>query len=297
MSHTTYESVAWENNLPVKILHFNLKEISKQYPQLDIQSTNFIPLHWHRSIEFTYVKKGNIFLRVNDNLTQINSGEYLLVNHNELHEIHSNVEADTEAICLIISYDYLKNSIPDFDTLYFKLNPEHSSYKNFKQRFEKIVNYYNDHNEYNYLRITSIINEIMFDLINYHSSKIKHENVREQAYIKEVINYIHSHYNEDLTLETMSSEFHISREHFSRLFKARLNTSFLNYLQNYRIYQAFPEIVNSNLTIDAISRKHGFPNTKSLIAQFKKRYNATPMEYRKKHHQEISIIDHNLNIE
>lgn len=85
----------------------------------------------------------------------------------------------------------------------------------------------------------------------------------------------------------------MSREHFASLFKASIGSTFLEYLTDYRIYQAFPGIVKTNHTIELISRKCGFSSSKALITQFKSRYHQTPAHFRKKY--KISIFDHNDN--
>lgn len=48
------------------------------------------------------------------------------------------------------------------------------------------------------------------------------------------------------------------------------------YLTDYRLFQAFPDIISTDKTIEEISLDHGFPNSKSFIYQFKQRYNMTP---------------------
>ena len=70
MSRTTYESVQMDENLPMRILHFShdrplLLPDGRSY-QFDAATLQFVPPHWHRSIELTYVVSGTIHVRQND---------------------------------------------------------------------------------------------------------------------------------------------------------------------------------------------------------------------------------------
>lgn len=291
MTKTTYETINYDEMLPVKLIHFNEDLLKLQFPSIDFSTVNFIPLHWHRSIEFSYVKKGKLVLRTSSSTKEINEGEFLIVNHNELHEIHNVPSKETDVICCIISYDFIKSIIPTIDDIYFVLDSSHASYSKFSEMFETISDLYFESGKYNYLKITAILYTMFYELLSYHSTLRVVQYDVDQQLIKDMINYIHDNYSSEITLQDISAHFGFSREHFSRLFKSKLNISFYSYLTNYRLFQAMPDVSDSNKTIESIALSHGFPNTKSFIEAFKKSYNTTPLEFRKNH--EISIIDHN----
>lgn len=295
MNKTTYESVKIEPNHFANILHFTplmLSEEQLNHREYYKHGTDyFIPPHWHRALEFTYVKKGKLTLRINGETKIIKTGEFLLVNSGELHELQSLENEDFDIQCLIISYPLLKYLIPDFYSYRFELRKDTKSMDHFKDKFEQIMSLNKDDFEYNYLKINSIILDLVFDLLKEHVMKKEKGMMESQEFIIGAIDYIHVNYEKPLTLEQISKDFGMSREHFARLFKASIGSTFLQYLTDYRIYRAFPEIVHSDLTIESIGRKHGFPNTKALISQFDARYGKTPAKYRKDH--KISIIDHN----
>lgn len=173
-------------------------------------------------------------------------------------------------ICLIIFYDFLLSIIPNFDTFIFSLANKQNSYEYMKIKFDQILTYYNQKQKYNYLKINALLYEILAMLLEdyCHIKSLHIEN--NQQFIKGSIHYIHEHYQEDISLEMISNHFHVSREHFSRMFKIKMRTTFYQYLIDYRIYRVFPEIVHTDTTIDVIARKHGFLNIKSLTSQFKK---------------------------
>lgn len=74
-----YESIRLEDNLYVKVLHFDTETQSIIYPVIDNQVVKFILFHWYRSIEFSYVKKGKVNVRTSSELAQISAANYLLL--------------------------------------------------------------------------------------------------------------------------------------------------------------------------------------------------------------------------
>lgn len=291
MIKTTYEKNQMDDKLPVRILLFDDTEHS-QLRIADLNSTvqQFVPPHWHRSIEMTYVMKGVLNLKSSDYTGKILPGEFLLVNSGVLHEISNDPSNDVEIIVFIISYDFLKETIPNFDEVGFDIKSRTDSYQELSQLFIEIRSLYLRNERYDYLKIRARLLEIISILMDKHLIDYAQDS-KNHLHAREVLDYIHENYSSDLKLNDVAKKYHVSREHFSREFKKNIGITFSDYLMNYRIYQAFADIVNSKDTIQEIALRHGFPSTKSLITQFKRKYDLTPSAYRKT--KVTTILDHN----
>lgn len=291
MIKTTYERNMMDENLPVRILLFDDTELS----QLNIadegsEVQHFVPPHWHRSIEMTYVVKGTLNLQLGESSRKVKSGEFLLVNSGVLHEVSNDPSPDIEVIVFIISYDFLKDKIANFDEIGFDIYNNRTTYSEFSRLFIEIRELYRRNETYAYLKIRAKLLEILAILMDKHQIKFDAES-KDHEKIREVLEYIHANYNHDLTQHEVAEEYHVSREHFSRQFKKKIGITFTDYLINYRIYRAFTDIVMTNDAIQDVALRHGFPNTKSFITHFKRKYKMTPNAYRRSH--KPSIIDHN----
>ncbi|MFB6732399.1 helix-turn-helix domain-containing protein, partial [Bacillus mobilis] len=134
-----------------------------------------------------------------------------------------------------------------------------------------------------YIKINSLIYEIVYILLRY--CKVG-ENLDNNFQLgnrqKEVITYIYKRYNEELKLKDVAKHFFVSEEHFSRMFKKSFGSNFTTFLTRYRLYKAYEDIIRSTSSVQDIAVKHGFPNIKSFISQFKGKYGYTPLQYRKK---------------
>mgnify|MGYP003307334106 CR=1 FL=1 len=72
-----------------------------------------------------------------------------------------------------------------------------------------------------------------------------------------------------------------SESHFMRYFKEMMNTSFIDYLRDYRLTMATRLLLSSDSSILTISEEVGFDNLSYFNRAFKKQYGMTPSQYRK----------------
>ena len=98
--------------------------------------------------------------------------------------------------------------------------------------------------------------------------------------IRQMCDYIDSHYAEKLNLNTLSEKFYISREYASRIFKKEIDTTFINYLTDVRLKHACHLLVHTDLSVATIADRTGFRESGYLIRVFRKMYGLTPKEYR-----------------
>lgn len=146
--------------------------------------------------------------------------------------------------------------------------------------FDSNMNLYTEFGQLKSLEeIKEWFNQAISNLQVFISQKQDNQNVE---LINQIKSYIQEHYTEPLTLDIISDEFHISRSYFSKLFKDQMNTTFLNYLNEIRIEKASALLIESKDNIVDIAEKTGYLNKQNIIRAFKKYYNMTPTEYRKK---------------
>lgn len=100
--------------------------------------------------------------------------------------------------------------------------------------------------------------------------------------VKQVSEYIDTHYSEKITLESLSKEFFISKFHLAREFKRITGSTLGSYLLGRRISNAKNLLRFTNASIEEIGQSCGIPDTGYFIKVFKKAENMTPKQYRKK---------------
>ena len=85
-----------------------------------------------------------------------------------------------------------------------------------------------------------------------------------------------------ITIADAATEVGISQSHFMKYFKNTMGTSFIDYLNEYRLTMASRLLQSSDSSILAISEEVGYDNLSYFNRTFKKRYGMTPSAYRKK---------------
>ncbi len=98
--------------------------------------------------------------------------------------------------------------------------------------------------------------------------------------INDLLNYIDTHYTENLNLENMAAHIGFSKFHFSRLFKQYTGFTFNDYL-NYRRLKAAEELLaDRSISITEVALRSGFSSISSFNRLFKESKHCTPKEYR-----------------
>lgn len=104
---------------------------------------------------------------------------------------------------------------------------------------------------------------------------------RTQDYIDRACMYIQNNFQDDITVDMIAKYLFINRTYLFRIFKARLNMSPSEYLQDYRLKQACYMLARSSHSITDIAFYCGFNSVSLFCKAFKKKYKISAMNYRK----------------
>ena len=152
--------------------------------------------------------------------------------------------------------------------------------------FKELVPLYINEPEGYRLRTESIVLELLYLLAGHFSIPLVKEDLpegeAEPLRIQEILAYIEAHYAEPLTLETVSAEFGLSREYFSRLFHKSVGITFLQHLNRVRIAHLYDDLVHTDEGIMNLCERHGLTNYKLFSRLFKEIYGCTPREIRRR---------------
>ena len=98
--------------------------------------------------------------------------------------------------------------------------------------------------------------------------------------IRPAMEYIHSHKNENVSMEQMAKLCHLSSSYFSRLFAKEMGETFSNYLARQKVEWAKQLLESTDNTISRIAEELGFNDDGYFIKVFKKYEGTTPANYR-----------------
>jgi AraC-like DNA-binding protein len=113
--------------------------------------------------------------------------------------------------------------------------------------------------------------------------RLSGDNKKQEARITDIKNaaaYIQQHYRDQITVESITRQFNISKYYFIRLFKQHMGTSPYDYLINYRINKAKMLLNSTDMPIGEIASYVGFLDVCNFIKHFKRQTGIKPTEYR-----------------
>ena len=107
------------------------------------------------------------------------------------------------------------------------------------------------------------------------------KNNQQNALVQSIFYYLEHNYYKDITLDTLSDELNISKNHIITSFRKETNMTPMAYLRKIRLQQASILLSGTNLSVQEISMSVGIPDSNYFIKLFKKEYGTTPYSYRK----------------
>lgn len=109
-------------------------------------------------------------------------------------------------------------------------------------------------------------------------------------FMDKLISYIDAHLGDDLSLETLSERFFISKYHLSRTFRKTLGVSVHQYILKKRLKAAVGLLVSPK-DLMQIGEMCGFSDYSSFFRAFKKEYGESPAAYRARLVQTLSDVE------
>ncbi|NEW08352.1 AraC family transcriptional regulator [Paenibacillus sp. SYP-B3998] len=249
--------------------------------------------HYHDAYEILYFISGEIYYFVEDKTYPIVSGSLLFININDLHKLVNSSGKPFERITLLFKQQFFSNFMINNDN--FDLFSSFTSSSNIlrlkgseqsfiENLFEKMI-----HEEsrqppgfvhYQQLLLIELLIFIKRKVDAGESSSWE-EPHRTHKKVFEIIDYIHSHYNQRLTLACLSKRFFISASYFSRIFKDTTGFTFIEYLNNVRIKEARLLLLESKFNMTQISESVGFDSLTHFGRTFKEITGLPPLQYRR----------------
>ena len=96
------------------------------------------------------------------------------------------------------------------------------------------------------------------------------------------LTYISEHYTEDLSLPDVAEQVGLHPQYFSKYFREHMGLTLTEYINQLRIVNSLPLVMNSDQSLLDIALASGFNNYKTYNTAFKKMFHLTPYAWQKK---------------
>ena len=250
-------------------------------------------LHSHSSYEIFILKSDRATFFVEGTIYPMKKNDVIIFNSKELHNISFDNSQPYERV--VIHFNPVM-ALP-YDTEKYKILNTFNSRKNGKNNYipyemlkktffyellEKTFDVISASETYTDIYLQTLFIQMLIELNNASSlsiSEIKDYPRLSNEKIRKILSYINDHLTEDLSLENISEEFHISKSNLCHLFKNITGFSVKQYITYRRIALAQKFLSEGYSTLEA-SVTAGFNDYSNFYKTFKKFMGKPPIKFK-----------------
>ncbi|MDT8715670.1 helix-turn-helix transcriptional regulator [Clostridium sp. 19966] len=233
-------------------------------------------------LQWIQCRKGTGKLIVDGYTYNVNENQGFLLFPNIAHEYYSTSEhweVDWLTIGGYLSSEMFKKAGMDKSQVFYVSEPEL-----ILLRTEKMLDICTSYNTLKSLDCSKILYSLIIDIIAYASKDKSDFIVGHYSKLKNIFDYIDSHFNKVITLEELSSIADITPQYLCALFKKTTGMRIFEYINSIRIKNSKEMILKQrDMSIKNISLNCGYDDVSYFCSIFKRLEKVTPGEFKKLH--------------
>ena len=171
----------------------------------------------------------------------------------------------------------------------------YGEYDQIRMHYARIFNAYFQNSPQRISRVVAATSQLLSVLTEYFAIPNYGDNICSDCEsgrfrFERILNYVHEHYSESVTIGQIAQQEFISVGYLSRIFKKHTGSTLTKYLTELRLQNARKDLASTGKSISDIAYTNGFSSLNSFIAYFKAKYGDTPKQYQKHILKEKAVI-------
>ena len=251
-----------------------------------------VDLHTHDYYEFYFFLEGNVHMQIGKELYPVQLGDIMIIPPGVPHHtIIGDSNMPYRRFVFWISREYcnlLLQSSPDYAYVmqYVETNKRyifHTDQITFHSVQSKLLRLLDEMHSPKFghnAQISICVNDLILHLnrIAYKQNTPTAKNTDHLLY-QQLTEYIEEHLDEDLSLETLSKKFFVSKYHIAHVFKDNIGLSIHQYITKKRL-NLCKEALEGQISITEAYQLYGFGDYSSFYRAFKKEFGISPKDFR-----------------
>lgn len=257
--------------------------LSKGLYSADVRHLKGYRLHWHSDLEIIFCQKGFIHVRINEKEYTVSEGQTIFIGSSDSHEFYDCSPDNLVTIIRVGSVFFGSSLFMDIAKKQFK-TPLVENNEEILHVCRRITDLCaeKDSTE-SILGLQGCIFTLVYLLLRtlpHTTSPKTNKRLKYILNIQKTLDYVATHYDQDISIETAAKIAGYETNAFCRLFKQATDTSFHKYLNQFRIKKACLLLSENASTITEIAENVGFTELKTFSRVFKEIQGITPSAYR-----------------
>ena len=268
--------------------------VSEFIDEYDASAGGIYPSHWHQEMEIQIILSGNAQYNVNGENYTVKEGTALYIAPNAIHQSFA-LEPGTIGYNLVILpilfTRILKNIHCEQYALpltmkqpsAFLITPDTKTGFGILETLRRMYYTESSNNAYELFLLQNLLS-IWHSLLSLFpkptEDSIDSSRLLRESRMRNMLEYIHDNYSQPITVSQIAASASISRSECFRCFSDISHITPVEYLNQYRMFEATRQLTITNDPITDICYAVGFNSTSYFSKEFKKLYQMTPREYR-----------------
>ena len=266
MNNLIYE----KHNMPEKYFPFIMKS--------QTLTNSKVSNNWHKNPEFLYCFSGHGYVSCGREQLDFRPGVTAIINPNVLHTVWTS--SSVSYWWLIVDCSFFENNGLNIDAYPFCSRVEDDT---LSELYVKICRlYFGDRTPLNIAETRAAVINFITDMCKHHTLSESAESQKPVSKtnetVKEVIEYINTHFSEKISLDSIAKQIHLSKYHFARIFHDCTGSTVTDQINIRRCEEAKNLIATSETSISEIATICGFENASYFSKVFKKHFGIKPSD-------------------
>lgn len=240
-----------------------------------------------------YLLSGHFEVKIDDAVYQMKKGDILLINANKRHTLAA--KGELLMARFEIDFHLLAEQLGSMQLLFWcnSVIDKNEAFQELRILLDKIIDRYFEQENKDALRMNALYYETLYVLagnflVKSDDIRLNVEDSQDRVRIRQIQNYIQANYQSQISLNDLADRLFLSNAYLSKYIKKHLGLTFMEYLNNVRLFHAVDELLYSKKNITHIAMDNGFPTSAAFTKAFRDVHGESPSEYRKLMQEENS---------
>lgn len=263
-----------------------------------------VSTHYHQNPEVFYVLTGELKVQIDETTFLMKQGDIILINANKRHTMNRNEEL--LGARFEIDFHLLAEYMESMQLLFWcnSVADKNAAYADLREVFDHILSRYFEKDEKSALDLQALYFQTAHILtsnflVKADDTRLNMDDSQDRQRVRRIQNYIQANYQSQISLNNLSDQLYLSNAYLSKYVKKHLGLTFMEYLNNVRLFHAVDELLYTKKNMTHIALDNGFPTSAAFTKAFRDIYGEAPSEYRRKmrEQQEPENPEHGLSEE
>ncbi|GFZ80106.1 hypothetical protein GCM10008018_27090 [Paenibacillus marchantiophytorum] len=250
--------------------------------------------HYHKEVEFILVEEGRHEIQTPNHTYLLNAGDVMVIGSSQLHRGRKIGDQDLVYIVLHIDlqpyfdpammmyYRHFLEIFQPLEELNYIFRENEQARKDIGRIITETHNEVMDQNKGFEIAVSMHMKHLLLLLLRHDNREVLTTHVNVDAdvdIIRSLAAYVDDHLTEKIDLGAVSQLAGMSYSYFSKYFKKKMGSSFIDYVNRKRISKAERMLVTETRSVGEIAESVGIENMAHFYELFKRFNGCTPKQY------------------